>query len=1586
MESLYYFFFILFFQIHSEIINNPHLIDNGKYNFLLHTSPDGYNYIISSGKSFKLEKETVKIENKITKEYDEHSFLIYDKSYHNYLYNKPSKKFYEIEFNPFIGFKEGILDLKTIDNNDCSMEIMGSIAQENDFIIYGIYEKSIFFSSYSIKYCYSKEIEEIFTELSCKLIEGEKFICVMLFGKDINVAILDYHIDSKNSHNGYLELDSSQTMELPIYYYLALYDTSIKDLKFLCGGDTYYAYCFFIKTLSKENEKIYFTDNILTFNIGLISENVCRLTEFNDEYLFCCGFEDYIKCFRLNKINDDFGLIKEFNINLEGGISHLNIQSNDAYVIFYYYAFNGQDNIYQYYLYYPKCYNLEFSILKHINEAKSAEEQLRIENLLEIRTNNNYFIKFENPFNIFGKLHKEGVPLDIEPIQISIEESEKILDFIIDDLNEINGGEITIDYTVTLEEVYSNKCHINIKFLKTCYHSCGKCYKDINASDINEHNCITCNQNFYRSPLKERNCYQINEKEENWYFDERISEFGICNSTCKTCSGPTEHDCLTCKSGFCIYNNYCRDNCPQETLYATDKKDFTDLLSTDKIKLEETTYKEKPEEKEDYTETEKTVKTEIIKDSIEIEDNSKNVEITGIEISIFSKDSKRAKGTLEIKFSSGIENSQDMEYTTYTKDSLEIKYSSEVGKETTYMENNKETKDSIESEGSKEIEEKRTTENINNKYNCSIACLTCYKEASNNSTNCLECNIYSGYFPLYDSNSICIKNDTNEIVGYYLDKKIYPYSWKKCHKNCETCQTQGNDNNMNCLSCKANLLYEISKGNCLLSCPNGYEKDELKNECIFKIFDQTTTVNEFKNQIINNISLFVNSSKVINGSDFIAVVLSSDNMDPKQQLKNGISAIDLGNCTEVLKEHYNLSKEDNLIIVNMESKNNKSNTSSDNSFNLGKNIQLDVFDYSGRKLNLSVCKEDIKVMKYIGDVTELDIKSAMSLANDGIDVFNPEDDFFNDICHPFESSDGRDIILTDRRNDIYQNASFCQDGCTYSGINYDLMAANCICDSNYLQIEENNETIINEKNKKENVNFKSITKSFIANLLDFNFEVIYCYNLVLNTNILIKNIGFYSLTSLLFLQIIFLFVYLVKKLKPLKNYMLIYNNNNNLNNNAINNNNINNKEIIEGNPPKKNNNSIFTSLDDIEENKAKKIIKKKIKKIIKKRIKKDYKNKKRNEDDKNLNIPRNESQDIKQSNLLNFPLDNKDSDGKLIIPQNIIPIFNLQTPIFTNINKKNNTIPKSNKKMKLNNISEREEINTKNQNKDLISENKENPDIKHAMKYQKEFEGKNIKLKKQNILSNNINIIETISERKEEINKLEINLSQTDSDLQDMDYEEAIIYDKRSYIRMYWSFLVDSQIILGTFCTDNHLNLFIIKLSFFICTFQISFFLNALFYTDEYISDAYHNEGVLDFFSGLPKAIYSFFATLITTNLLKMLSNSQSELMKVIKEKGKISDYIRIIDIKISKLRKKLVIYFILVFSLGFIFLYYVTSFCAVYRHSQKFWFYGCLESFGLDSLSALIICTILSIFRYISIKKHIKYFYTLANIISTFL
>ena len=68
----------------------------------------------------------------------------------------------------------------------------------------------------------------------------------------------------------------------------------------------------------------------------------------------------------------------------------------------------------------------------------------------------------------------------------------------------------------------------------------------------------------------------------------------------------------------------------------------------------------------------------------------------------------------------------------------------------------------------------------------------------------------------------------------------------------------------------------------------------------------------------------MNSSTVINGSDFIAVILTSEDMDPKEQLKKGISAIYLGNCTQDIKDYYNISNDESLIILNIQSKRNDS--------------------------------------------------------------------------------------------------------------------------------------------------------------------------------------------------------------------------------------------------------------------------------------------------------------------------------------------------------------------------------------------------------------------------------------------------------------------------------------------------------------------------------------------------------------------------------------------------------------------------------------------------------------------------------------
>ena len=165
-------------------------------------------------------------------------------------------------------------------------------------------------------------------------------------------------------------------------------------------------------------------------------------------------------------------------------------------------------------------------------------------------------------------------------------------------------------------------------------------------------------------------------------------------------------------------------------------------------------------------------------------------------------------------------------------------------------------------------------------------------------------------------------------------------------------------------------------------------------------------------------------------------------------------------------------------------------------------MTLEVYDNIGQKLDLSFCQSKIKVTKNLESVEGLDIQTAKEFSKQGIDVFNAEDKFFNDICHPFNSKDGIDITLSDRRKDIFQNFTFCQNGCSYEGIDFNLSVANCICDASISQETSSEDT---ENNNNEKINLNNIVNSFTSSLLDFNFKVVMCYNLVFNMNILKNN-------------------------------------------------------------------------------------------------------------------------------------------------------------------------------------------------------------------------------------------------------------------------------------------------------------------------------------------------------------------------------------------------------------------------------------------------------------------------------------------------
>ena len=146
-------------------------------------------------------------------------------------------------------------------------------------------------------------------------------------------------------------------------------------------------------------------------------------------------------------------------------------------------------------------------------------------------------------------------------------------------------------------------------------------------------------------------------------------------------------------------------------------------------------------------------------------------------------------------------------------------------------------------------------------------------------------------------------------INWYLDK--INSSFQFCNEECKSCSGPSNEE---CLSCfEDKCLYN---GHCQNHCPSDYS-----SELINTVYENITIINEQNTSNISksDIKLII-FTKVINETNFISVVFSSDNMNPEDQIKNGISAFDLGNCTEIIKEYYNISKYESLIILNVETK------------------------------------------------------------------------------------------------------------------------------------------------------------------------------------------------------------------------------------------------------------------------------------------------------------------------------------------------------------------------------------------------------------------------------------------------------------------------------------------------------------------------------------------------------------------------------------------------------------------------------------------------------------------------------------------
>ena len=226
-----------------------------------------------------------------------------------------------------------------------------------------------------------------------------------------------------------------------------------------------------------------------------------------------------------------------------------------------------------------------------------------------------------------------------------------------------------------------------------------------------------------------------------------------------------------------------------------------------------------------------------------------------------------------------------------------------------------------------------------------------------------------------------------------------------------------------------------------------------------------------------------------------------------------------------------------------------------------------------------------------------------------------------------------------------------------------------------------------------------------------------------------------------------------------------------------------------------------------------------------------------------------------------------------------------------------------------------------------------------------------------------------------------------DEELNNLNYENAIKYDKRTYFEYYCSLLKLKHLIFFTFISNIDYNIFTIKLTLFIFSFSLYFAVNAIFFEDDTMHKIYESQGNLNFFFHLLHILYSTIISSIITIIVKSLALSNKSMLKIKQIRNTNKSLKESVKLK-RFLKFKFIIYFIICFIFLIFFWYFISAFCAVYNNTQSLLFQNTLVSFILSLCYPLALNLLPGIFRIPALRarnKNQKCLYKVSNFLSLF-
>ena len=225
-------------------------------------------------------------------------------------------------------------------------------------------------------------------------------------------------------------------------------------------------------------------------------------------------------------------------------------------------------------------------------------------------------------------------------------------------------------------------------------------------------------------------------------------------------------------------------------------------------------------------------------------------------------------------------------------------------------------------------------------------------------------------------------------------------------------------------------------------------------------------------------------------------------------------------------------------------------------------------------------------------------------------------------------------------------------------------------------------------------------------------------------------------------------------------------------------------------------------------------------------------------------------------------------------------------------------------------------------------------------------------------------------------------------ELYNLEYLEALEYDNRSFLSIYWEILKREQRIFFITLSLKDYNILYVKLSRFVFLLSSDIAFNFFFFTDDSINKYYLNKNKYDFIGQIPYIICSTIISNVLDILLCYLTYTD-KYYYYIKLNAKDSN----IKHKVAQIFKcintKLFVFFLIIFLFYFFYWYIVTAFCAVFPNTQVSFIINGIITFIISLIYPFIIYIIPAFLRRISLKDIVKkrryIIYKLSKIIPIF-